>query len=266
MNPPHPKIIFFDIDETLYSHRLQCVPPSAQAALHTLKRQGIATAIATGRSTATLPPPIRTLIAETGIDIIVSINGQHVTHQGKALASFALDTDSTHRLSGSLKTLGIAHAAVDDSGIFAILTDQHLRTALSSLGIGYTHDPQALSRPVRQMLAFYPAARNAEVAKILPDSFKTVRWHEYGTDILDKSGSKARGIQAALNKLGLDRQDAMAFGDGLNDLEMMGAAGFGIAMGNAVPELKAAADYVCPRADEDGIWHALTDLGVIQAA
>ena len=250
MNPPHPKIIFFDIDETLYSHRLQCVPPSAQAALHTLKRQGIATAIATGRSTATLPPPIRTLIAETGIDIIVSINGQHVTHQGKALASFALDTDSTHRLSGSLKTLGIAHAAVDDSGIFAILTDQHLRTALSSLGIGYTHDPQALSRPVRQMLAFYPAAR----------------WHEYGTDILDKSGSKARGIQAALNKLGLDRQDAMAFGDGLNDLEMMGAAGFGIAMGNAVPELKAAADYVCPRADEDGIWHALTDLGVIQAA
>ena len=42
MNPPHPKIIFFDIDETLYSHRLQCVPPSAQAALHALKRQGIA--------------------------------------------------------------------------------------------------------------------------------------------------------------------------------------------------------------------------------
>ena len=196
----------------------------------------------------------------------MSINGQHVTHQGKALASFALDADSTHRLSGSLKTLGITHAAVDDSGIFAISTDQHLRTALSSLGIGYTHDPQALSRPVRQMQAFYPAARNAEVAKILPDSFKTVRWHEYGTDILDKSGSKARGIQAALNKLGLDRQDAMAFGDGLNDLEMMGAAGFGIAMGNAAPELKAAADYVCPRADEDGIWRALTDLGVIQAA
>ena len=58
----------------------------------------------------------------------------------------------------------------------------------------------------------------------------------------------------------------MAFGDGLNDLEMMGAAGFGIAMGNAAPELKAAADYVCPRADEDGIWRALIDLGVIQAA
>ena len=49
----------------------------------------------------------------------------------------------------------------------------------------------------------------------------------------------------------------------MNDMEMLHAVGFGVAMGNAHPALKAVADHICPPVGEDGIWHALYDLGVL---
>ena len=82
-------------------------------------------------------------------------------------------------------------------------------------------------------------------------------------DIIERAGSKARGIRAALNALGLEMADAMAFGDGLNDREMLEAVGFGVAMGNAPAELKAVARHVCPAAAEDGIARGLRELGLI---
>ena len=57
--------------------------------------------------------------------------------------------------------------------------------------------------------------------------------------------------------------DAMAFGDGLNDMEMMQSVGCGVAVGNAHPQLKAAADHVCPPIREDGILRGLAELGVL---
>ena len=80
---PHPKIIFFDIDETLYINRgKKYVPESAKTALKLLKQKGIITAIATGRTIPIIPPKIVELIEECGIDMIVSLNGQYVEYQG----------------------------------------------------------------------------------------------------------------------------------------------------------------------------------------
>ena len=57
--------------------------------------------------------------------------------------------------------------------------------------------------------------------------------------------------------------DVMAFGDGLNDVEMLSEVGFGVAMGNGEQAAKEAAKYVCPGVDEDGVLRGLQDLGVI---
>jgi len=51
--------------------------------------------------------------------------------------------------------------------------------------------------------------------------------------------------------------ETMAFGDDLNDLSMLRAAGLGVAMGNASAEVKAAADYVTAACDENGVALAL---------
>ena len=58
----------------------------------------------------------------------------------------------------------------------------------------------------------------------------------------------------------MKREDLMAFGDGFNDLSMLEYAGIGIAMGNAVDEVKAIADFITISNDEDGIAIALEQL------
>lgn len=51
------------------------------------------------------------------------------------------------------------------------------------------------------------------------------------------------------------KDEAIAFGDGHNDIEMLEAVGMGIAMGNAKDEVKDKADFVCKSVEEDGIYH-----------
>ena len=64
-------------------------------------------------------------------------------------------------------------------------------------------------------------------------------------------------------RLGYAREQIVAFGDGLNDCAMLGCAGVGVAMGDAHPVTKAAADYITASAGEDGIYIACRHLGLI---
>lgn len=259
-----PKIIFFDIDNTLYITHEKRIPESTYLALTELKKHGIITAIATGRTISTMPPLARKLIEDNDIDMVVAINGQYIQYQGKMLTAFPLDKDTVIDLSARLREQGIAHGFVADDGVSVGLNNPYLTESCSLFGIDYVEDAKhPETRPVYQMLAFYPAAKDAQINAMLPESLKPVRWHEWGVDILAQEGSKARGIQAALDKLGLNMNDAMAFGDGLNDLEMIQAVGFGVVMVNGEPELKVIADYICPAAVDNGIYRALVDLGVI---
>ena len=78
-----------------------------------------------------------------------------------------------------------------------------------------------------------------------------------------KGYSKATVIQAVCEKLGIDREDTYAFGDSVNDLDMLKYAAYGIAMGNGTPEAKAAADYVTDDLLEDGIYNACAHFALI---
>ena len=53
---------------------------------------------------------------------------------------------------------------------------------------------------------------------------------------------------------GFTKDNAIAFGDGHNDIEMLETVGMGIAMGNAKDEVKAKANAVCKPVDEDGVY------------
>ena len=55
----------------------------------------------------------------------------------------------------------------------------------------------------------------------------------------------------------MKRDELVAFGDNYNDMTMIGYAGFGVAMGNAEPDIKKIADYICESNDEDGIANTL---------
>lgn len=71
-------------------------------------------------------------------------------------------------------------------------------------------------------------------------------------DIAPEGISKASGLEWVCSKLGVDRADVLAIGDGRNDTEMLAWAGHGVAMGQAPDEVKAAADEVTARVEDDG--------------
>lgn len=69
--------------------------------------------------------------------------------------------------------------------------------------------------------------------------------------------NKGTGLLKLGALLGIQREEIMAFGDGGNDLEMLRAVGFGVAMENATEEVKAAADYITLSNEEDGVAKAI---------
>ena len=94
-------------------------------------------------------------------------------------------------------------------------------------------------------------ARALRAALPFADIVKFVNsdWHK----ITKKGVTKALGIEKLCGALGIGFRDIMAFGDDLADVEMLRAAGLGVAMGNAVPEVKAAADAVIGDSNSDAI-------------
>ena len=75
--------------------------------------------------------------------------------------------------------------------------------------------------------------------------------------------TKAEGIKRVLDYYHADETDAFAFGDDLNDREMIALAGVGVAMGNGKYAVKAIADFVTAPVDEDGIYLAFERYGLL---
>ena len=107
-----------------------------------------------------------------------------------------------------------------------------------------------------------------EAKKLLGDRFTFVV-HPFGNkggcingEIIPKGIDKGRGMKLVCDYYGIDLKDTIAFGDSMNDYEMLKTAGTGVAMGNACEQLKAAADLVCESVQEDGIYHALKRMGL----
>jgi len=74
--------------------------------------------------------------------------------------------------------------------------------------------------------------------------------------IMNKNATKSRAVDALARRWGIDRSEIVAFGDDMNDIDLLKYAGTGVAMGNALDEAKAVADVVCGDNDSDGlaIW------------
>lgn len=72
--------------------------------------------------------------------------------------------------------------------------------------------------------------------------------------------TKGSSCMFLVEHVGLKREDSYAFGDGMNDIEMLDLVGYGIAMGNATDEVKRSADFVTSSVDDDGLAKAFEEL------
>ena len=82
-------------------------------------------------------------------------------------------------------------------------------------------------------------------------------------EFVPKGFSKASGIEKTCELLGIEKEDTYAFGDSINDVEMLKHVQHGIAMGNGTKAAKEAADYITAPLHEDGIYKGLEHFGLI---
>lgn len=95
--------------------------------------------------------------------------------------------------------------------------------------------------------------------KEFPD-YEVVKGVPTNLEITVKAATKGLALLHLGELLGIKREEIMACGDSQNDVEMIKAAGLGVAMGNATPEALEAADYVTLTNDEDGVAAVMEKL------
>ena len=98
--------------------------------------------------------------------------------------------------------------------------------------------------------------RVVEILKDFPE-FNAVSGGMHNIEVTRKGISKGSGLCWLSHKLGIRKEEIIAFGDSGNDVDMLQFAGIGVAMGNAERIALEAADYVTKKNTEDGIAYAL---------
>lgn len=93
----------------------------------------------------------------------------------------------------------------------------------------------------------------------LADVTYAVGWSSW-MDVAPLGVTKALGLEKVRGRLGIPAERTLAVGDGYNDLEMIRWAARGVAMGNAEPEVKEAADEIAPSVHDDGLAAVLRTL------
>lgn len=261
MNMTNQSVIFFDIDGTLLTHEKN-LPASTKEAIFKLKELGHEVAIATGRA----PFMFEDIREELDIRTFVSYNGQYVVLNGEVIYANRLNIPALERLTE--KALLNRHPVVfmDHEDMKANVPEHaYIRESIETLKINHfpTHDPNYYKgRDLYQSLLFCPEGEETQYEQEFAE-FDFIRWHPVSVDILPKGGSKAIGIEKIVERLGFPKERQYAFGDGLNDLEMLSAIENSVAMGNAEDKVKKAAKHVTKSVEDNGILHGLQMVGLL---
>ena len=256
--------LFFDIDGTLVSFKTHEIPPSTIFALTQAKANGHKVFISTGR-----PPLIITNLGaiEHLIDGYVTINGA-LCFIGEEVvrckdipkeAAWVVVRDAQEKQYGLIVVGEKDVAVLDPNGE----VDRIFRGEIDVRNLDQAKPlEKVMEQRILQLTPFFPEAYESDLMERIP-SCTSGRWHPAFTDITAKGADKGEGILTLANRLELDPQFTIAFGDGGNDTSMIKAAGIGVAMGNALETLKSEADYVTTSVDEDGVLNALRHFGII---
>ncbi|MDT2737803.1 Cof-type HAD-IIB family hydrolase [Enterococcus pseudoavium] len=276
------KAIFFDIDGTLTTTDSK-VLASTREAIRLAQAQGIYCGVATGRGAVN----IETRIDHLALDVFVLYNGQLVFTKDRdiylrpfapeVLQQIVTFADKEHRqimFGGRYRTDGSHLMKWSQNSLlkkvagwmprwFPVRSTRRLLQDFSPNRQKSRYQKLSIiQEPIYQCVLFSAENEAQRLQELLPDcSFQ--RSNPYAVDIVPKNGSKYRGILEFIKASGIKPEEVMAFGDHYNDIEMIQKVGIGVAMGNALPEVKAQADYVTATNEKDGIYQAMKHFEII---
>ncbi|MDO4327207.1 MAG: HAD family hydrolase [bacterium] len=257
-------ILSFDLDMTLLDHKTWEIPRSALCAIEQL-RPYCRLVIATGRNLDDiLGVPYQKQLCP---DAVIHLNGSRITVGGTEIFHHFIAPEKV----SSLISFAMQHdiclgAHVGEHDYFT--HPEHLETLdRERFGESIRNFASAELLPSLSVHSMVFVGEDAK-RKLLETQFPDFQFFPFAggmmADISESGISKASGMQRLAAFWGNTMDDVVAFGDSMNDYELLLMAGTGVAMGNACEELKTIADYVTTDIDKDGVLHACQSLRLLE--
>ncbi|RHS40871.1 Cof-type HAD-IIB family hydrolase [Collinsella sp. AF08-23] len=253
------KAAFFDIDGTLVGFKTHRVAESTWRAIERMRERGIKVIIASGRSMSEMQDELK-----GRFDAYVTMNGQ-----------LCFDAEGTYRDAhiddGDVRVL-VEQAR---EGLYDLYVMQGVRSFVNHRGplveelgrqVGLEYElgslDMAFELPVYQFNVFGgPEVEDVFLSKT--EHVVATRWNKLFCDVIPAEGGKDYGVRATLERYDIAPEEAVAFGDGENDLSMFDVVGTSVAMGNAWDIVKERASHITTDVDDDGIWNACAELRLV---
>ena len=268
---PRYRLLALDIDGTLVNGEHE-LTPATRDAVHAAKAAGIEVVLATGRRySRTLP-----LVEPLGIEVpLVTASGALIkqAHDHRTLFRAEFGPDVLRNM------LGVVHAAGYEAVMYGdtfhlgfdyycprIDTKQLVLAEYYSMNMGCERIcAELMTKPPDGLFAGFAMgskdemlALEAELGRRLPGQLychvlRSPRYTGFMCEVAPAGVSKWTGVLHLAHERGISADQICAVGDDVNDIPMIVEAGLGVAMGNAVEELKAVADRVAPCNNSDGL-------------
>ena len=260
------RVIALDLDGTLLTPQKTLLPSSLEA-LKRAQEVGYQLLIVTGRHHVAIHPFYQALALDTPA---ICCNGTYLyDYQAKkVLQSDPMPVDKALSLTDMLAAHDIHGLMyVDDAMLYERPTGHVIRTTRWAQSLPVEQRPvftqvDSLAQAARDVQSVWKFALTDEdipkLQQFALDVGQTLglecewSWHDQ-VDIARAGNSKGKRLAQWVEAQGLSMQDVVAFGDNYNDLSMLEAAGTGVAMGNAVEEVKARANVVIGENESNSI-------------
>lgn len=258
------KALFFDIDGTLIFHKnnITNIPKKVIKEIERLKDLGYYLFLATGRPKAFLEQEI----LDIGFNGLVLCNGAYVEVNNQIIYEKPMEYQKLCKLINLLDEHNIQYDLETSTYCYFDKNFVELAEFFKKFGINESYlvfdfnKEEIMKRTLKielNTLEHY----SFKIENLIRKDFA---YDNHGTqnsyEIFAKEVTKASGIQKVLDYLDIPIENSYAFGDGLNDIEMIKYVRNGVAMGNACKELKEVADVICEDIANDGLGKYLQTI------
>ncbi|MDD3172912.1 MAG: Cof-type HAD-IIB family hydrolase [Herbinix sp.] len=262
-------ILVLDLDGTLMNSRKE-ITKNTKEALFRFMDNGGCVVLASGRPTYGIIPVANELELNKRGGYILSYNGGCIMEckTGEIIYQQTLKEDDVKTLAEQAKSHGVNILTYEGSLI--ITENDHdtyskKESMITKMLIKKVDSfDDYVNFPVVKCLMTAEAEYLVNVEKSVKsywgDRLSISRSEPFFLEVTAKGIDKAKSLERLLQKLNMDKSCMIACGDGFNDQSMIEFAGFGVAMGNAQEIVKAAADYIAPTNDEDGVAYVMEHL------
>ena len=255
------KLVFLDIDGTVYSHRTKTVPESTVYAIKELQKKGIKCVSCTGRCLHEMRELHLEHIPFSGH---VSLTGQ-LCFDGNfnLIYSNPIALEDMEKVSVLFEEKRIPIIMYDWKSWYVNMINKDLIDGQNDISTPIPPLREYRGEPIYQFSIYGQRDFAVKWLSGLEHS-KISLWNDYAVDVISSDGGKVTGMKAMMKHFNIARSEIMAIGDSNNDIEMMDFAEISVCMGNGEQQTREHADFITSDIDDDGVYKALRHYGLIE--